>query len=159
MLQPDLPKVVEFGHVYDVRVETHDGFTRVTARIKPGKQPTHYRKYHELPFCRFDQAAGRYRWWWFEKADNYAEQHERGQYFWNEYVAYVRGPQKRRRAEAVGFTKSLLNEIHNYRDGATEAGVFLEKLAEALVGHLRADLDVIKSDAEVVADGVAEVPA
>jgi hypothetical protein len=151
MHAPDLPKVVEFGHAYDVRVETLDGFTRVTARIKPGLRRSHYKRFHDLPFCRLDPATSRYRFWWFEKSDNWTEQKERGQYFWNEYVAYVRGPQKRRAGEAVNYTKLLFEQIRAYREGSVEAGVFMERLSEALVSHLRVGMDEAKSDAEVAA--------
>lgn len=141
-MTPNLPQVVEFSSVYDVRVEpTEGGGSRVVARLKQPKHPTSYKRFHDLPFCDVD-ANQKWHFWWFDKSSNWVEQQERGKYFWNEFVRYVRGPQKKRRADAMWNTKELLgNAIHRYPDGSPEASVFIEHLAEALISHLRVGLD------------------
>jgi len=150
MTPHDLPQVVEFGNRYEIRTETTEcGGTRVVARLKPSKINPNYKRFHDLPFVNHDVAKDTWHFWWFSKSSNGREQQERGTYFWNEFVRFVRGPQRRRREDSRFYAKILLQSaLRNYPDGHAEASVFLDYLVDALVSHLRVGLDEGKREGE-----------
>ena len=155
-MQRDLPQVIEFSHAYDVKIETTEhGAQRVVARVKPYKYDRGYKSFHDLPFVGLSAADNRYHWWLFPKAANWTEQKERGNYFWEEFVRYVRGHQKKRRQEAIWHTKALLPALFQYRDGSTEADTFAAHIAEALVAHLRVGLDEAKTEQQLAEEARA----
>ena len=125
--------MVEFGHQYDVKLEHEGSTTRVVARIKAKPHNTTYKMIHELPFAALDSAEGRYRCWSLPKAGNNDEAEARGHYFWEEFVRFARGTQKKRRTEAMFALGCLmLPQMHG-----PEADVFMEHLVEALIDSLR----------------------
>lgn len=141
MQKHHLPQVVEFSREYDVRVETtSNGGQRVVARIKPPKKSTGYKYFSDLPFTQCQEDVS-FFCWRFDASSNRKEAEERADYFWNEFVRYVRGGQRRRRDDAVFWTRMLARELFANRQLQTEADRFVEHLAEALVAHLRFGLD------------------
>lgn len=155
-MKPDLPQVIEFNHAYDVKLETHDGRTRVVARIKPSKYDTGYKRFHDLPFVGLDASNNHYRPWHIQKSENITESQERGRYFWNEYVRYVRGHQRKRRQDAISSTRWLLAGMFGFESlGSREIGTFFDHLIEGLVSHLRVGLDEGKTDQQLKAEEVA----
>lgn len=148
-MQPDLPKVIEFSHLHDVKLEHVDGYTRVIARIKPCKHDRGYKSATDLPFVYRDP-TNKYHWFYVRQpAENYREQQERGDYFWNEFVRYVRGNQKRRRTDAIRHTSIIVKALFAYESCINESSRFTEHLAEALVAHLRVGLDEGKTDKQL----------
>ncbi len=158
-MEPTLPKVIQFNHAYDVKLETHDGRTTVIARVKQWKYDTGYKRFHDLPFVYTDTANNRVHWFYVQKSNCWTEQRERANYFWQEYVRYVRGHQKKRRADAISYTRYLIDALGRYPDCKQESDFFIEHIAEALVAHLRVGLDEGKTDAKLKAEEAEEVAA
>lgn len=140
MYQPPLPQVVEFGHHYDVKIERDGNFTRVTASIKATQYTSTYKKIHDLPFCALDPSSQTWKFWSFPKAANTEEATVRGRYFWEEFVRFTRGHQKKRRAEALySLRHSIFPAIcKNWGD---ESGVFMDQLCETVIDSLRVGVE------------------
>lgn len=134
-----LPRVVEFGHQHTVKVITDGTTTRIIATPNVKWAPK-YKRASELPFAGTG-ADNRLYWWYFPKAANYSEAQTRGEFFWNEFVRFARGPQKRRAEDAEWALDWIIEAMPKWADGATEATVFRKKLAEALVAHLRVGVE------------------
>lgn len=139
-----LPQVVEFDSIYDIHIERlNDASTRITAKIKPSTWATPYKKPGDLPFVRMNPATGRDCYWSFERSTSWAEGQARGEYFWESFVRYLRGTQKRRRDEAVGVLKRHLIPALFGADAVIndEAECFLQHLSVALVDSLRVGVE------------------
>lgn len=147
-MEAPLPQVVEFDHRHTVKVVNDGTTTRIIATPNP-KFSGKYKRIHDLPFTGKPSNWDRWCWWFFPKAANWVEARERGEFFWNEFVAFARGPQKRRRDDAVGLLVYVLEGMPGFPDGRQEADVFRRKMIEAVVAHLRVGLDEAKPAQEV----------
>ena len=138
MNQP-LPLVVEFDHRYDVKLERIGNTTQLIAQPIPSK--TAPLKMRDMPFVNQPANRDHIAWWFFEKARSYSEAVARGKFFFEAYVRFARGTQRKRPEEATRLLRFILRDMPNYPDGRDEASVFLECLAEATVAHLRYGVD------------------
>lgn len=135
-----LPQVVEFDPAYDVRIEHVGNATRVVASLKHKAHASSYSKFHQLPFCALDPALGYWSFWSFPNAANDDEAELRGKFFWEEFVRYARGTQRKRREDAIrALTYHILPALR--KKGGTEAHVFLEQLVIAAIDSLRVGVE------------------
>ncbi len=148
-----LPQVLQFSHDYHVQLKTNDsGLTELHVTPKAHKKPK-YRTRYDLPFVLTSGCAeGRTRWFYAEPGRNYEERRARAKYYWEEFITFVRGDHKRRRAESIDFTIDILKHIFVWKEIDDESRFFAEHLAEALIAHLRVGLDEGKTDARLKAD-------
>lgn len=139
MNQP-LPLVVEFDHRYDVKLERIGNITHLVAQPITSKlrEPRHMQ---DLPFVNLPANKDYLAWWCFEKASNYNEAVARGKFFFESYVRFARGTQRKRPEDAARLLGYILRDMPNFPDGQDEARVFKACLAEAAVAHLRYGVD------------------
>lgn len=135
-----LPQVVEFDHAYDVRLEHVGNATRVVASLKPKAYTATYKTLHGLPFCAHEPALGYWSFWSFPKAANDDEAELRGKFFWEEFVRYARGTQRKRREDAIRALHTHILPAMRAK-GGTEARVFLEQLAITAIDSLRVGVE------------------
>ena len=135
-----LPQVVEFDHAYDVRIERNGNATRVVASLKHKAYASIYSKFHHLPFCAYDQALGHWSFWSFPKATNDDEAELRGKFFWEEFVRYARGTQRKRREDAIRMLVHHTLPAMRAK-GGIEAHVFLVQLVIAAIDSLRVGVE------------------
>ena len=154
-MNPKLPTVLHVARNHQVSVATVDNRTRIS--ITPASTAI-YRKPQDLPFVhKVENGNGegipKLIWFYSPKADNWFEAVARGHFFWDEFVRYARGPQKRRRKDAEWLIKVAIEALGRYQDCQTESQVFAEHIAEALIAHLRVGLDEGKTDQQLASEG------
>ena len=135
-----LPQVVEFDHQYDVHLEHSGATTRIVSSLKAKPYHATYKKFHDLPFCRIEGNGNVWSFWSFPKAANYREADQRGHYFWEEFVRYARGSQKRRREDALWAIRQHILPALMGR-GGDEASVFLNHLCETVIDAVRVGVE------------------
>jgi hypothetical protein len=153
-MKPDLPQVIEFDDSFDVKIEHSHGHAKIKAVPKVDFRPK-YKTIYDLPFVQPQDANGKTRWFYLPEAANHAEQQARGEFCWNEFVAFARGNHKRRRADAQNAASRIIQHLFVWRECSQESETFATLMAEALVAHLRVGLDEAKSDQQLVAEEVA----
>ena len=155
-MNPNLPTVLHVARNHQVSVATVDKQTRIS--ITPASASAYYRKPQDLPFVhRVENGRGegipKLIWFYSPKADNWHEAVARGHFYWEEFVRYARGPQKRRRKDAEWLISVAIEALGRYKDCEIESQVFAEHIAEALIAHLRVGLDEGKTDQQLASEG------
>lgn len=154
-MHPNLPTVRHVARNHQVSVATVDNRTRIS--ITPASTAI-YRQARDLPFVHEiangnGEGCPKLIWFYSPKADNWHEAVARGHFYWEEFVRYARGPQKRRRKDAEWLIKVAIEALGRYQDCQTESQVFAEHIAEALIAHLRVGLDEGKTDQQLASEG------
>lgn len=135
-----LPVVVEFDHRHTVAVKNDGSTTRITATPNP-KYAARYKRLNDLPFTGKPPTWEHWCWWYFPKAANHAESQARGEFFWEEFVRFARGARRDRAKDAQRLLCYAIQAMPAYPQGGVEANIFMSKVAEALIAHLRVGLD------------------